>query len=129
MKPESRALSEEELRELRSALIERKRRLAGDLDRLSGEAAKNDPHERGEISSLPQHPADLGSEAFEQDKDLGLAERAGTEIGEIDRALERLQGGAYGICESCGRAIPRERLHALPSASRCTACQALREAG
>jgi len=128
MKQESRALSQEELQALRSELIERKVRLAGDMNRLSGEAAKSDPHERGETSSMPQHLAELGTESFEQDKDFGLAERAGSAIGEIDRALERLQDEDYGICEACGQRIPRERLQALPSASRCTACQARREA-
>jgi len=129
MKQESRALTPEELQELRYELIERKQRLAGDLNSLSGDAVRSDSHGRGDSSSMPLHLADLGTETFEQDRDLGLAERAGSEIGEIDRALERLEGGAYGICETCARPIPRERLQALPSASCCTACQTLREAG
>lgn len=129
MKREDPGLSPEEIQALRTALIERKQRLAGDVSSLSGDATKNDPRERGETSSMPLHLADLGTETFEQDRDLGLAERAGSEIGEIDLALERLQGGAYGVCETCGRAIPRERLQALPWAALCTACQVLREAG
>ena len=42
-------------------------------------------------------------------------------------ALDRLQAGKYGICESCERAIPKERLVALPWATRCVRCAALRE--
>ena len=42
-------------------------------------------------------------------------------------ALDRLKAGKYGMCESCERAIPKDRLAALPWATRCVRCAALRE--
>ena len=42
---------------------------------------------------------------------------------DVERALARLEVGGYGICEDCSRAISRERLHALPEATRCVNCQ------
>ena len=77
---------------------------------------------------MPQHLADLGTETFEQDRDLELAERASVEISEIDEALERLKAGTYGTCESCEKPIPPERLSALPYASLCARCKAEQEA-
>ena len=117
-----------ETKKIEAGLIERKRRLAETMGKLSGEAVQHGPRDLGEISSLPQHLADLGTETFEQDRDLELAERASAEITEIDLALERLKAGTYGICESCDQPIPPERLSALPHASLCAACKAKTEA-
>lgn len=121
-------LAKGEIEELRGNLIERKRRLAATMGRLSGDAGGGNPRELGEISALPSHLADLGTETFEQDKDLGLAERASAEIREIDLALERLKGGDYGVCEICEKPIPLERLRALPFATLCAICKAKQEA-
>lgn len=121
-------LAKGEIEELRGSLIERKRRLATTMGRLSGDAVNNNPRELGEISALPSHLADLGTETFEQDKDLGLAERASAEIREIDQALERLKSGDYGVCENCEKPIPLERLRALPFATLCAICKAKQEA-
>ena len=46
----------------------------------------------------------------------------------IQAALDRLESGEYGHCESCGRKIPKKRLKALPWATLCTDCQAWKEA-
>lgn len=50
-----------------------------------------------------------------------------TRLEEIDRALARIAGGRYGICEDCGAEIPRARLFAQPTAIRCAACQTAAE--
>ena len=121
-------LSAREIEEIRTALIDRKRQLAERVERLSEESVLGNPKEQGETSSLPTHQADLGTETFEQDKTIGLAERTAAEIQAIDDALERMESGTYGICEHCRKRIQPERLQALPSAVRCTRCQAEQEA-
>jgi RNA polymerase-binding protein DksA len=45
------------------------------------------------------------------------------ELDEIDAAQARLEAGTYGVCETCGRAIPLARLRALPTARNCLDCQ------
>ena len=114
-------------KKIEAGLIERKRRLTETVGKLSGEAVQHGPRELGEISSLPQHLADLGTETFEQDRDLELAERASAEISEIDEALDRLKAGTYGTCEACEKPIPQERLSALPYASLCARCKTAEE--
>ncbi len=42
---------------------------------------------------------------------------------QVERALERVREGAYGVCEDCARRIPRERLRFQPAATRCVDCQ------
>ena len=121
-------LNARDLSEVRAALIARKRQLAERVERLSEDSVLGNPREQGETSSLPTHLADLGTETSEQEKTLGMAERTAAEIQAIDEALERIESGTYGICEKCRKRIQPERLQALPSAARCTRCQAEQEA-
>ncbi len=81
-----------------------------------------------EDSTVDNHPADLGSEMFEREKDLGLRSNAQRRLGQIDTALERMAAGTYGICEECGGPIGDGRLRANPSATTCIDCQRGREA-
>lgn len=55
----------------------------------------------------------------------GLLAGARTELEAIDRALERLRAGTYGICTLCGAEITRQRLVALPATSTCIDCARL----
>lgn len=81
-----------------------------------------------EDSMYDNHPADLGTETFERSKDLSLRENALRQLDAIDRALERIDQGTYGICEECGSPIPEARLEAFPMATTCIRCQEAREA-
>ncbi len=81
-----------------------------------------------EDSKYDNHPADLGTEMFEREKDLGLFSNNLRRIREIDIALERMDRGEYGICEECGGPIGEARLEVFPSATTCIRCQEGREA-
>ena len=59
----------------------------------------------------------------ERERDLALSAQAMAAVDEIDRALEKLDLGTYGICERCGQAIPKERLRAIPWAALCVQCK------
>jgi len=50
------------------------------------------------------------------------------ELAEIAACRARLRQGIFGMCETCGRAIPLSRLEAVPTARSCVACQAKTEA-
>jgi len=80
-----------------------------------------------EDSTVDNHPADLGTEMFEREKDLGLRSNAVRRLRDIDIALERMETGDYGTCMACGRPIDQERLEVFPSALTCISCQTKRE--
>jgi DnaK suppressor protein len=61
--------------------------------------------------------------AVERERDLALSAQARAEIEDIDSALARIDAGGYGVCQQCGKPIPRERLRALPQAALCVACK------
>jgi DnaK suppressor protein len=48
------------------------------------------------------------------------------ELADLDAADARLSDGTYGVCASCGRAIPLERLRLLPAATLCVPCASIR---
>ena len=81
-----------------------------------------------EDSTVDNHPADLGTEMFEREKDIGLRSNAVRRLRDIDTALERMESGLYGVCMECGQAIAPARLEAFPSALTCIHCQEQKEA-
>ena len=56
----------------------------------------------------------------------GLAHSARSELAEVDAALERWETGDYGVCTTCGRDIPDERLEVRPFAEHCVPCASRR---
>lgn len=74
------------------------------------------------------HMADVGTEVFEQARDVAVARQLQKTYDDIERALAKFEDGTYGICESCGTIIELARLEALPSARYCMECQSHFEA-
>ena len=117
---------------IRTRLEEERVRLEGvreSIRRDQGEGSSVDA--AGELSSFDQHPGDLGTETFEQEKNLSLLEQVEAELDEIEAAFQRLERGTYGVCQACGKPIAPERLEALPATRFCVEDQARaeREAG
>jgi DnaK suppressor protein len=67
-----------------------------------------------ELSSADQHPGDVGTELFEQEKNAALLESVEAELRDIEEAFERLEKGTYGKSVLSGEPIPDERLEAVP---------------
>jgi RNA polymerase-binding transcription factor DksA len=117
--------------EIRTLLRDERSRLQQIRAGLSVESPDGAPEEDAlrELTSIDQHPADIGSETFEREKDMSILEHVDAQLAEVDRALVRLEQGTYGLCEACGRQIDRDRLLARPSARFCIDDQAKSERG
>ena len=113
----------------RKMILEEQARLRSLKEGLADELDVDETEQEsvGELSSMDQHQADLGSETFEREKDFAVLESIESQLGDIDLALAKLDGGTYGTCEDCGKPIPEERLEALPIARYCVEDQAKRE--
>jgi DnaK suppressor protein len=59
----------------------------------------------------------------ERDRLLLVASDARAKVAEIDAALERVDAGSYGMCQSCGKPIPHARLEVVPEATLCVGCK------
>ena len=78
---------------------------------------------------MPIHMADLGSDNWEQELNLGLLASEQETVREIDGALARIQEGTYGVCVATGRPIGVSRLRAKPWAKYCIEYARAREEG
>jgi DnaK suppressor protein len=76
-----------------------------------------------ESTDTTRSPTDLSDDPAQEDIDFALVQMQAQTLDRIDRALDRLQAGEYGICDDCEEEIPEVRLRALPFATRCRACQ------
>lgn len=77
----------------------------------------------GELSMYDNHPADIGDELYEREKDLSFRNIAQDQLTNVDRALAKIEDQTYGLCDNCGSEISYERLDALPVASLCIQCK------
>lgn len=111
-----------ELKGFKVLLLNRKRQLAGDVTHMKDEALKKGV-DSGDLSSLPLHIADQGTDSFEQEMTIGFMETEGEELKEIEEALTRIRDDRYGVCESCYKSIPKSRLEAIPYARLCVPCK------
>ena len=112
-----------DLQAYRQQLQEMRRRLNGDMTHLADEALrKNQKDASGNLSSMPIHMADMGTDAFEQEFTLSLMEHDGSTLELIENALERIEDRAYGVCTDCEAKIPKQRLNVLPYTPHCVKC-------
>jgi DnaK suppressor protein len=81
----------------------------------------------GDLSSMPIHMAELGSDNFEQEFTLSLMETEEGTLELIEAALERIEDNEYGTCIECGGPIPKTRLNAIPYTPMCIKCAERRE--
>jgi DnaK suppressor protein len=117
----TKGLNKKELKEFRDMLLSRRKLLLGDVSTMENEALKKGGD--GELSTLPLHMADQGTDNFEQDITLGLMENESDELQEIQEALERIKDGSFGLCEGCKKSIPKARLKAIPYTRYCVECK------
>jgi RNA polymerase-binding protein DksA len=71
--------------------------------------------------------ADAGAKTFEREQEISLANNAREMLQQNLHALERMDDGTYGICESCGNPIGKLRLQAAPRATLCVTCKTKQE--
>jgi RNA polymerase-binding protein DksA len=113
-------LNKKDLDLFRELLLAKRAQLVGDVSTLQSQAlSANRQDAAGDLSSMPIHMADLGSDNYEKEFTLGLIESERTLLREIDAALARIEDGTYGVCEATGRPIGKARLKAQPWVKYC----------
>ncbi|RKY10297.1 MAG: hypothetical protein DRP66_00070 [Planctomycetota bacterium] len=119
-KARRRKLTPVEIEGYRRLLLEKWAELLGDVNHIEEEALRKSRLDAaGDLSSMPIHMADLGSDNFEQEFALGLMDSERKILNEIRAALQRIDQGTFGICEGTGKPIAKARLNANPWARYC----------
>lgn len=112
-----------EMEAYRDSLLTLRDRHNGDASHLADEALRRTGGgAAGNLSNMPIHMADLGTDNFEQEFTLSLLQNEEQLLEEIAGALDRIRQGTFGRCEECQADIPKARLQALPYARYCVEC-------
>lgn len=105
-------MQQKELEHYRELLLLKRRELIGDMSAMEREALRTTGSSN--LSNLPLHMADMGTDNYEQEFTLNLVEKDRQLLREINNALAKLQDGTYGLCEGTGKPITKARLEAQP---------------
>ena len=113
-------LTKAELEHFRTLLIVKLKEITGDVDHIEKESLRMSRQDAtGDLSSMPIHMADIGSDNYEQEFTLGLMNTERKIVHEILMALRRIDEGTFGMCEGTGEPIPMTRLEVYPWARYC----------
>lgn len=114
------SLTPKQLKHFKDLLMIKLHELLGDYNQMESDALKKTRNESaGDLSSMPIHMADLGSDNFEQEFTLGLLHGERKLLKEIHDALDRIENNTYGVCEGTDKPISTARLEAKPWARYC----------
>ena len=109
---------------LKDALLEYRDKIALGIDHLAQDTLnKSQKDATGDLSGYSFHMADVATDNYDRDFNLGLAASESEVLQKIDDALLSIEEGTYGKCELCGCKISVERLKALPFATKCIPCK------
>jgi RNA polymerase-binding transcription factor DksA len=113
--PEDDSVVPEKYRRYHKALMDLRRHLTGQLDLHTEDTLKrSSKDDAGDLSSYGQHMADAGTDTFDRDFALSMVANEQEALSEVEAAIQRIKAGTYGICESSGKPIAKDRLLAVP---------------
>lgn len=118
----ARSLAKSTLKKFKSQLEEEKERLVALIEEREREMEEAKATETASERNPDPDSADAASMKFEYMKEMSLERNSLDLLNKVDHALVRVNDGTYGICESCGEAIPVARLEVLPYATTCVNC-------
>ena len=114
--------SAKEVEEFKTLILEKRKVVADDLvvaKEKADEVLKNNS-----VNAIySSHIADAGSDQQEMEKNYYMVDRENTFLQYLNRALDMLEEGTFGICTNCGKLINKERLMEVPHTSSCFDCK------
>jgi DnaK suppressor protein len=111
--------TKKELDELRQRLLNEQAELNEQLTTIEETSFSTSQSDLSGEVSFDEENADAGTFTFERERDLSIENNVRDLLGKIDRALTRMDEGAFGICSRCGKPIEKARLKALPYVDLC----------
>jgi RNA polymerase-binding transcription factor DksA len=115
-------MTQAQRKHLESRLLQERERITKLLERRSETSEdETEQDEAGDLTKMPLHMADQGTDTMQQEHDAVMADRESATLTEIDAALQRMyqEPDRFGICERTGKEIPFERLDIVPWARTC----------
>ena len=102
----------------RKKLLEMKEQIIGDIKQKKQDTDKSQDDSSSD-SGHALHMADVATDMYDREFNLGLASKDRELLNKIDEALLRIEEGTFGICLATGKPISKARLNAIPYAEYC----------
>ena len=120
MKPDK-----EELEKYKKVLLKKKEEMLKEIRGVQKDSLNTSQRESsGDLSAYTFHMADVATDSFDREFSLGIATNVQQKIlYAIEEALKRIEDKTFGLCTSCEKPIPKQRLAAMPWAALCLECQ------
>ena len=114
--------TKKELEEFEALILEKRKIVADDLAAAKEKA--DEVLKNNSVNAIySSHIADAGSDQQEMEKNYYMMDRESTFLTYLNRALDMLDEGTFGICTNCGDLINKERLMEVPHTSSCFDCK------
>lgn len=124
VRPDEEPWSEAEVEAARTELL-------AEMDRLRSEITTSEDAITGLLrdsgDGTGDDQADTGTKNITREHEMALTANAREMLAQTGHALERLDSGTYGLCESCGKPIGKARMQAFPRATLCVDCKQRQE--
>lgn len=117
-------LKADEIEYFKKKLLELRKKITGAIN-----GAKEEVKELDESKGYSQHQADEGTDDFGKTINMEVSNKEYLILKQIDRALEKIEEGTYGICDITKKEIPKARLLAIPYATMTVEAQEKAEKG
>ncbi len=104
-------------------LLKIKEDMISDIKQISSASTQSQKDATGDISGHALHMADVATDMYDREFNLGLASNDREVLYQIDSALKRIEDNSYGICRECKKNIAIARLKAIPYVETCLKCQ------
>lgn len=119
-------IDEKTLAEFKKMLLEKKQKLQASLASFAKKGKDIKDDFKTEFSQIGDRPEENASEVEVYEDNLGVEHSLEKDLAAIDKALEKIEDGTYGLCRNCGeppQAIDVKRLKAFPEAKTCVKCE------
>lgn len=109
-------------------LVKKKEALVKGIEHIANDALKTSQRDAtGDLSAYSLHMADVATDNYDREFSLSLADNEQRLLNRINAAIEKIDGGAFGLCELCEKKIAKARLKVVPYAELCVPCQEKQE--
>ena len=106
----------------KKSLLKLKESFVHDINNMAKDPGSSNG-DSGDISGHVQHMADVATDMYDREFNLGLASGEREVLGKVEQALKRIEEKSFGACVECAKPIPSARLKALPYTTTCLKCQ------
>ena len=117
-------MNKNDLKHYESLLKKERKTLVQEIESIEEKIKIDSPEGNVDSNPHPYHWADIASQEEDKEMDSQILSQMTRKLEMIDIAIEKINMGTYGKCETCGAPIERERLEIIPYARYCKKCSA-----